>query len=690
MIKIYTNYWTRQHYDADGNLFENGMPFIFFGNTETVAWQLCTDTPELAGTTDTPETVWAKYTGYANVAAIGAYLTADSNFTQRLQGTLAGDIAAGNVSSIQLTVSGATRANIPTTGFINIFTPDGDYEALEYTSRSISNEVVTFTLLDGMTVENSYNDGAEADVGESVYMQASLNNQESDIANGLFVFSINAYSEKLRQEIVYSNVREVPVMGLELAVFNTWQSSISTIDRFMVETFNIRSGIAEVAQGAQLTETRESEVVTLVNTMLAAGFELQFSISGTGTSDWSSTQESGANYFRFRSRGAGGVWSSAIHLANGTNGTDGINGTDGTNSYVYIGYAADSSGSSFSTSASTSLPYINFLVSGTEIQSLSASNFDADSWIKYIGENGTSGTNGVSASVSVGTVTTLPPGSNATVTNVGNSTAAIFNFAIPRGSDGANGTGGGSTISFGTSTPKALAASGSTGSENKAARADHIHPNTGLVTTGMLASTLGQYVPASQKGSANGVASLGADGKVPASQLPEASVTSAIQITASLPPAGSANLGQYMLLNTDDKIYKCTLVSDTSGITVVRESPDYPEAWGTDNYIMLDKSLTGINRTWWKDGIVNPETGWQIYYQTGHSSNYWVIQRWPSDNDVEWFATASTDSNPWDEGLAWRTPSHWNGDVTLSQSTVTSYSWHDITTGWGSTGNSNA
>lgn len=43
---------------------------------------------------------------------------------------------------------------------------------------------------------------------------------------------------------------------------------------------------------------------------------------------------------------------------------------------------------------------------------------------------------GEAATIAVGTVTTLPAGSDATVTNVGTSEAAVFNFGIPKGADG--------------------------------------------------------------------------------------------------------------------------------------------------------------------------------------------------------------------------------------------------------------
>ena len=52
------------------------------------------------------------------------------------------------------------------------------------------------------------------------------------------------------------------------------------------------------------------------------------------------------------------------------------------------------------------------------------------------------GAKGDAATISAGTVTTLPAGSSATVVNVGSTSAAIFDFGIPQGADGADGTDG--------------------------------------------------------------------------------------------------------------------------------------------------------------------------------------------------------------------------------------------------------
>ena len=57
-------------------------------------------------------------------------------------------------------------------------------------------------------------------------------------------------------------------------------------------------------------------------------------------------------------------------------------------------------------------------------------------------EVGVPGSTGAAATVAVGSTTTLAPGLNATVTNSGTPYAAVLNFAIPRGADGAPGTPG--------------------------------------------------------------------------------------------------------------------------------------------------------------------------------------------------------------------------------------------------------
>ena len=69
------------------------------------------------------------------------------------------------------------------------------------------------------------------------------------------------------------------------------------------------------------------------------------------------------------------------------------------------------------------------------------------------------GVPGIAATINVGTTTTTAPGGNATVNNSGTSSAAVFNFGIPRGDVGPTGatgatgnTGSAATIDAGTAT----------------------------------------------------------------------------------------------------------------------------------------------------------------------------------------------------------------------------------------------
>ena len=58
------------------------------------------------------------------------------------------------------------------------------------------------------------------------------------------------------------------------------------------------------------------------------------------------------------------------------------------------------------------------------------------------GPAGASGSDGIAATIKVGTVTTGNPGTQATITNVGTSNEAVFNFTIPQGAKGDTGATG--------------------------------------------------------------------------------------------------------------------------------------------------------------------------------------------------------------------------------------------------------
>ena len=70
------------------------------------------------------------------------------------------------------------------------------------------------------------------------------------------------------------------------------------------------------------------------------------------------------------------------------------------------------------------------------------------------GDKGDTGDNGAAATIAVGTVTTGAPGSSAIITNVGTTSAAVFDFTIPRGDAG---VGSGNITGPGSSTNNSVA-----------------------------------------------------------------------------------------------------------------------------------------------------------------------------------------------------------------------------------------
>jgi hypothetical protein len=117
------------------------------------------------------------------------------------------------------------------------------------------------------------------------------------------------------------------------------------------------------------------------------------------------------------------------------------------------------------------------------------------------GSTGATGATGTAATVSVGTVATGAAGSSASITNSGTSSAAVFNFTIPKGDTGATGptgstgatgaSGSAATISVGTVTTGAAGSSVSVANSGtpSAAVFDFTIPRGDTGTTGSTGAT---------------------------------------------------------------------------------------------------------------------------------------------------------------------------------------------------------
>lgn len=486
MLELYLNTTTRTFYDADGDPFRDNNPQGAFQSRETIKIYLCTETPEAGEEAADPQS-WTRDTYFGTIEGISAKLTCDNDYIHKLKGTLTGELPSGSVSSITATISGATLGKIPEFGTVRLYSPNGNYESVAYSERSLSGETVTFTV--SGTITNSYSTGAIVDCDQSPYCEAYVDAEQSDIANGELVFDLAYDSVRLREEMQYTDTEKLQVKGLELLFYKTNSDATQEkIKRFLCETFIITGTLGSIGYESEPPEPVinmiESAVLTAVNknkpeidsesgnwfvgetdtnvhaTMnLSIGTvssgdsssatitgdypnktlnlvlekgdkapELKIQYSVDGQNSWHEEYASGDAYLR-TSTNNGVNWSSAVRFL-------GNPGTDGKSSYTYVAYASDSEGTGFSLTPSDSLKYRAEIHTQTPIETPDSDDFSEAVWVKYIGTAGTSAGFGTPTAQ----VQTLEAGSNATasVTASGENTAKIFafNFGIPKGGNG--------------------------------------------------------------------------------------------------------------------------------------------------------------------------------------------------------------------------------------------------------------
>lgn len=344
-------------YNENGESFNSGNPAIPYGNAERVEIQLYS---EVEGTNSGSGAVadWKKYTGFSG-GGYGAVLATDNNFLHWFKTTLQTALSAGELAVTTLidVATGVSVNDIAESGNIYLYTADGSCEAVAYASREAISGGIRFTPASGNVLANAYSVGAQTDVPEMLYAEATMVAAASDPATGLFVFDFICDSVKLRNKMQYSSIEQVDdCKGLELTVFQTHQdNTVSIRKRFRCSTFRITGGIADIKTGVPVPVPEQNQIAAVCQAMLSAGFSVQiYSVENDTWSDYdpATTYTRDATLFRFRLAESSAPWSVVPIIA----GADGEDGEDAPN--MKIQYSAD--GVSFHDTLASSDLYIRF------------------------------------------------------------------------------------------------------------------------------------------------------------------------------------------------------------------------------------------------------------------------------------------------------------------------------------------
>ena len=397
MLNLFLDTQSREWFDVSGNLFADGFPQIPLGNSEEVVINCGTYNidPNTGVRNFTPDTSY-------NRSGVSALLSIDNNFMRHLKATTADELSAGNISSIKLNISNATRGKIPAHGAVRLFNSAGVIEAIEYTSRNISGNIVEFTCAANSKLTSSYAKGANADCPESLYAQAVMDVEKSNLSQGVFAFNITVDSEKLREKADYADIEYIgDIKGMEILIFGVEEDKTLIYNSFLCDTFSVPVPMADPNPNPQMPDTYKDNIAAITSALISAGFDIEV------------RENNGAAEIRIKlANQSSAEWSDWTAIGYS----------------VRIQYSQDNS--SWHDTAAEDDKYIRTSVDGGKNWSKG---------LRFQGKDGVSGTPAGFGYITA-TIKSLPPDSTPTV-NVsanGENTAKnlSFEFEIPAGKDG--------------------------------------------------------------------------------------------------------------------------------------------------------------------------------------------------------------------------------------------------------------
>jgi hypothetical protein len=470
-------------YNDRGESFRSNQPSMAFQTQDELKIITVAGAPEAETENINPAIDWPRDTQWAGMAA---KIAVDNDTIHRIKGIIAEPITAGAVTSITATIANASQATIPGDGKLTIYAADSSSEIISYASREISGTAVVFTLVEGEEIRKSYPAGSVMDCPQSPYCSALMNPDKSNPLAGEFAFDLVVDSRRLREEMLYASKDRLPVKGMELLFYRETETATIPVRAFLLSTFSIVGLLNDVNAGADLPEDDAIDRLNaLVYSVLSAGEEVQYSVDGiTWLLPEEVTDPVAVKYFRSRNRKTKGEWSDPVPVIAGPEGPEGQQGIQGetgpqgkaaTISVGTVTTGLPGSEAKVENVGTENAAVINFTIPRGAAFTIDAtgtleerSAYDSEAkgfsylatddgcvyiknsdtsgdWsdaIPFKGDPGQDGEDGQSATISVGSVATLPPGDDAFVESEGTENAVVLNFGIPKGEKGDQGEPG--------------------------------------------------------------------------------------------------------------------------------------------------------------------------------------------------------------------------------------------------------
>lgn len=259
MLKTYLDTTEYIWMDEKGVPWPDNSPEMIVGGQEEIEIILVTASDDRGMVSANPEE-WPRDTSWADMSGISAMLTMDNDSMAKLKGTLDADVSNAD-TAITGTFSGISDASsIPQTGYVNIFSANGQYESIAYSTRDVVGKKVTFHL-DNPVVGNYPANTTVVDCKEAPLAEAFLNAEKSDFGTGKLSFTFSIDSYHLRAIADYANTASIAIRGVELLFYTVATDGVIQKKRAYVwDTVALRNSMGNPGFEAELPDAYKDQI----------------------------------------------------------------------------------------------------------------------------------------------------------------------------------------------------------------------------------------------------------------------------------------------------------------------------------------------------------------------------------------------------------------------------------------------